>query len=598
MIILIIFLIAFVCSPLLADDDLMKMIPAKSIFAGRINNFDYSLGQLDQFVAGVTPQIPMGVSMMVRMQLVQLFGNPALTGVNTAGNFGVFGVKASATNELSVFVMVPVANYKQFLEASPGIEQADANGVSQAAKGKAFMKQVGNYALLTDKYDRLVEQVNAAGAGGFTSMIDTDEMKQATTAPMWVFGNIQMVNKAFGPMIREKIEQGKAKMKKDMAAKGGMDMSQIMSAYVDILDKFLTESKSLTLAVKTDAQALRLTKTLTAVPATEMAQMLTKSGSDSSPNKLLNYLQDGAACNFALNVNSDLWKQLNEMGWEFMATIGEGKMSEENRQKMKKAITDFADAMGPSIVMTMGVDTSTKPPFNAKYVFDVKDKDKYSQAYEAFLDLWNNSNLRGIYEDMGFKNEFKVKKDVGSYKGLTIDSAMLTMVATDPNSLEGQMFNNMYGGGFDYRWAVDKHICLATVGADPEKKLKEMIDVYKAGGPKETATEVKAALELIPGADKADIFGTYNYIRLFKMAGAMMPMMAQMDFPTKSNLVFAGNVTDSKVTFEIALPKEHLTEMMAIFQMMMQMQMQQNMQQPGMQGAPPQPGIPPMMPPK
>jgi hypothetical protein len=57
-----------------------------------------------------------------------------------------------------------------------------------------------------------------------------------------------------------------------------------------------------------------------------------------------------------------------------------------------------------------------------------------------------------------------------------------------------------------------------------------------------------------------------------------MPML-QMDIPTKSNIALAGKVGNGKIVVDIALPKEHLTEMMTAVQTMqqqMKMMMQQN----------------------
>ena len=46
-----------------------------------------------------------------------------------------------------------------------------------------------------------------------------------------------------------------------------------------------------------------------------------------------------------------------------------------------------------------------------------------------------------------------------------------------------------------------------------------------------------------------------------------------MDIPTKSNIIFAGKAGNGKMVVDIALPKEHLTEIAAAaFQMMQQQQ--------------------------
>jgi hypothetical protein len=72
-----------------------------------------------------------------------------------------------------------------------------------------------------------------------------------------------------------------------------------------------------------------------------------------------------------------------------------------------------------------------------------------------------------------------------------------------------------------------------------------------------------------------------------------VPMpMAQMDIPTKSNIVFAGNVGNGRMVADIAVPKEHLMEAMtaalAMQQQMMQQQQKMMMQQ-QQQGGPSSP---------
>ncbi|GAI55337.1 unnamed protein product, partial [marine sediment metagenome] len=154
----------------------------------------------------------------------------------------------------------------------------------------------------------------------------------------------------------------------------------------------------------------------------------------------------------------------------------------------------------------------------------------------------------------------------------------LVMKPTDTNSPQAQMLVAMYGGGLEYRWAIVNGLCVFAIGGDADSGVRSLIDQVKAGGPKQIGSEMKAALALIPGADKADVMGTFNYVRVLKMLpammGAMMPVpMPEVDFPTKSNIAIAANVGNGKLTFDIAIPKQHLAEIMAAFQMMMQHQM-------------------------
>jgi hypothetical protein len=97
---------------------------------------------------------------------------------------------------------------------------------------------------------------------------------------------------------------------------------------------------------------------------------------------------------------------------------------------------------------------------------------------------------------------------------------------------------------------------------------------------------MQKAMAVIPDAGSKDAMVTYNYLRLMKMVQAFAPMPFTMpDIPSKSNLVFAAKIDNGSLAIDFALTKEHLSEIMMAFQMMMQ-QMQQ---QPGQmnQGMPP-----------
>ena len=112
-----------------------------------------------------------------------------------------------------------------------------------------------------------------------------------------------------------------------------------------------------------------------------------------------------------------------------------------------------------------------------------------------------------------------------------------------------------------------------------DAEIRELIDQVQAGNVKQVGSETKSALTMLPGANKADFLVTFNLLRVFKMATTMIPMpipTSQMNVPTKSNIVIAGKAGDGKMVVDIAVPKEHLTEIMGAFMMMQQQQMQQN----------------------
>jgi hypothetical protein len=108
-------------------DKLLEMVPAESLFCVRINSFDHTLSQIDQFLSGAAP-IPVMTSMLVRMQLAQLLGSPELKGLNTTGSFVIFAVAPSGevpaadpASDTFVAILAPVTDYTQFVSGNSNI---------------------------------------------------------------------------------------------------------------------------------------------------------------------------------------------------------------------------------------------------------------------------------------------------------------------------------------------------------------------------------------------------------------------------------------------------------------------------------------------
>jgi len=177
-----------------------------------------------------------------------------------------------------------------------------------------------------------------------------------------------------------------------------------------------------------------------------------------------------------------------------------------------------------------------------------------------------------------------------------IGSMSFDMKMADANSPQAQMLTAMYGGGFNYRYAVVEKNLFMTVCGDPNSSIRKLIDTAQAGGPAKVCSEITQATALVPQADRADFLGTLNVLRLAKIVLAFvpMPLPALPDVPTASNLVFSGRVADGSFTLDIAVPKQHLMEITTAVQMIMQQKMQQQMQQGGQK---PPPAAPPTKPP-
>jgi len=588
------------------DDELLKMVPAESMFCIRANNFEYTVHTIDQFLAGASPS-PMAASVLVRTQFAKVLGSPELKGVNMNGSFAIFGMTVAGepteTNPASnVFLggLVPVTDYKQFISDNPNCGQPDETAVSKITIDKKtviLVTQVGNYALISsaDNYDNLVATakiISAAKTAGLVNALDDNEAKLAAKEPLWIYGNVQQASKTFAPLVFGQLEKAKTKIEKAKLSgqKLAVDPAAAISMYASILETIMKETKTLSLTVRPKANVCNLMVSVTAMPGTDMANTFVADATAEQDNKLLVYLKDGAMMNFGYKIDSPFWKKLYIKGVDMLAAIAGESMTAEDIAKTKALMVDAFECLGGPIAFSFSVDAKNRPPFAIKYFITVKDEKKFSRLVEETAEMMTTGGIANFYKSLGMKMSFTIMRGVDRYKDVSIDSAKLAMKSTEPNSPQGQMIKAMYGDGFDYRWGTVGGLCVCAVGGDVNSAIREMIDEVKADGPKQMAAEMKAALTLLPQTDKSDFVGTYNFLRWLKVMTAFAPVpMPQMDMPTKSNIAFAAKAGSGRMVMDIAVPKEHLTEIMTASMAMQQQTMQQQIKEMPMPAEPTMP---------
>jgi hypothetical protein len=341
-------------------------------------------------------------------------------------------------------------------------------------------------------------------------------------------------------------------------------LANAMDMYAAVLERLMKEIRSLSLTVAPKPSVCNLTLSVSAMPGTDMADMFVADATAAEENTLLGYLEDGAAMNLGWKMDTPFWKRLSVESLDLAAALADESMPAENIEEIKALVVDMVGALGGPAACSFFIDAKGKPPFALKYAIAVKDAKKFNQVIGEAATMMNTGAFADFYKSLGMEVSLSVKRGFDDYKGVSIDAAKFVMKSTDPNSPQGQIINAMYGEGLDYRWAMVDGLCVAVMGRDVDSAVRELIDEVRAGGPGQMSGEVDAALALIPKASKADFVGTYNFLRVLGMFGAMMPVpMPQMDTATRGNIAFAGKVGDGKMAVEIALPKEHLAEIMA-----------------------------------
>lgn len=581
-----------------AANDPMRFVPADALFCVRINQLNTTLGQVDQFLTGISPK---GVSMPVRSRMSNLLGSPEPVGVDMSGDFAVFGpLPGGEEPDLKQFgILVPVTDYQQFL-SNPNVTAPDAQGVSKIGpqgQQRLVAVSVGGYALVSAAANQqaLVDVktwISGAGTTPLVQRLSPDELKRATSSPVWAYANIQTVSKAFGPMLQEKMKEAKKTFQQMQAAGQPMmgQMDVVMDAYMSMLNNLMQETQFVSLSLDPSASVIRMACVAAAVPDTEMARTLSMDGAPQPQPNLLGYLENGAVMTGVATFSPALLKALTLEYMDFLDAMMRATASQENIAQIRQLMMDSTDALGGALAWSFSADLKNKPPFEVRYVATLRDKQKFYQVLDQAPKLMNEDWIADFYKQLGMTVQFELKRNVETYRDVPIDAMHFAMLPVDANTPQAQMIKQMYGAGFDLRLAAVNNLLLYVTSADPQTEIHTLIDQAKAGAPGPVPSEIQAALNLLPEAKKANFFGTLNYLRAIQMFMAFMPIpMPQIDVPSQSNIAYAGDIGGGKLQVTVAVPKQHVLELMAAFmkiqqQKMQEMQQQQQQQKQGQQG--------------
>ncbi len=284
-----------------ARADVLDLVPAEAVFCVRVNNFDKALGLVDEYIAGLSP-MPMPLSMMARMPLARLLGDPTLKNVKTGGDFVIFGVLTPSKTsqekpkEFLVAGLVPLTDFDKFVADNPNCHEPDKKGVSKISAGNkvTLITKVGSYALVGpgNGYDELVavaESISGGKAKSLASVLGKRRATAAAKAPFWAHGNVQRAGKVFSPLLFARIDKAAEHLKK-IEARRPFSPAEVMNMYVKIFKVILNEVDTASFSATPGAEALRLSIDVSAVKGKPLAKMLTASKSPAKPNTLLPYL--------------------------------------------------------------------------------------------------------------------------------------------------------------------------------------------------------------------------------------------------------------------------------------------------------------------
>jgi hypothetical protein len=567
-----------------AADGMLGALPARSLFCVRINNFDGTLDAANEFLKDLAPP-SFDAKKAVFSKLGAVLGDNDLKGVNKKGNIAIFALDVPSEtspgpmNNIFIGALLPVTEYDNFISANPNCSKPDEQGISTiTANGqpRGLAANFRRFALLCppNARDNLIKVKEMLGQRrqSLRRSLNNYERRQAANLPVWIYLNVKQGAPLINPMVAGKLAQMKAELQK-LKESGRSPMMIEPSGVVDFyggIFKMLTEgTERITVGLTPSPEACHVSYSLKPVPDTKMAEIVGRQ-MGGNLNHMLGYLQDGAMMNLACKVDRASLKAGYMMLFDLMGKMVPGGIPEADIKQMKKLTAKAIDALGNSLAMSAQIGAEGPVPFRGKYVLEVRDKQSLEQVITQELQMMQEGAFADLYKGFGMQMEVNIEQDAGTYEGIAIHAARVKFKVGEDESLQGKALVKMFGGGLEYRWAFVDGCCVYTVGGEPDKMIRELVDQVRAGGPKTIAPEVKAGLDAIEGSRQADVFGTFNYVRaLNMMSGFMFPASdetARIEVPTKSDIAFAGRTVDGEARLQVVLPKAHLLEIKSAFE--------------------------------
>jgi len=576
-----------VCSA--ADSDsLMTSIPEDALFCVRINNYSESLEQLDQYLAGVSP---MSLSLMLNMGLGGIFGNPMLAGINKYGTFAIVGTIQPGQNKPAIAFLVPVNDFAQFVSASPNCHgpYAQEQYTIVAASGMNLtMKPVfGNlYALIVpnirgNSFEIVHAWLNTKGKGLGEALAPAD-LQKAVSAPCWARVNLQTIYKLVSPLLKQEQTSAENPFTKLMSK---------ISQSSQQIDALLQQMDSLFVTLSPQSDLLSVESALVPKAGSELASIFARKSPMASRFTAGGYLDPQSQINGLMNLNKPMLLKLNEIMLKILAGMGHEDAFAERTAKFKSLMEKSTAAVGSEAAISFGY-CAGFPPFTLRQVVEVSDSKAFSEAIVENAGLMNQ-----LYLDMKVPATFTIQEEKENYKGLSINQAIVRFALNDSVSAsEKTAIEALYGKeGLVYPFTVSKNHMIMTMGPDADRQLKNLIDQQDRVPP--MPQEMQDAINRIPQANSADMILSVNIVRLMKGMSEMMAQISKTAFTegmpappfaqamegiainTQSSMAIGTHIDQGRIQTRMALPKQHLTEVMAMAMQVQQKIMMQTIQQ-------------------
>ena len=590
-----------------SDDALLKALPSDCVFCLRINNFNQSLGKLDQYLGGVAP-IPVSLAMMVNMQLGAVIGDPMMSGIDLGGDFAVFAIPPQADEmEPAVGILIPMTDYKTFVTTNPNCTEGEGGIATLSAPnspvGGFLMTEAGNgkYALvvseMADEQLPALKDAIAKSSKPLAQRISASQAKDAVTAPAWVYVDLAGLYEKYSPMIDGAMQSLQQEVDAENAPAQMAQMKEMMSLYFKVLPEIVKElggsADSMTLALTPEPMVLSLDFAIKAKDGSKLAEIFVQNPKADGSYEMTGYLDNSNAVNGLSRMHMGNYKEMCDLFFDPFEKIAEVSQFKDAMEKFRASLDKFNSAMGDEVAFSFSYGDGM-PPFKFVEVIDIKNPDLLKEYTQESMGFVNE-----MYKFMGIPAQITYQQDVSTYKNAAIDTMSFSFsMPNDPNmqmgAAEKAMLDNM-----KYYMARTPDKYYMAMGANGEAALKALIDKPAAAA----SGDIKIAMDTLKDTSYKDFVCSVNVIKLMKGIGEMMGSMAETmghspemagpaamfsglkNVETQSCLVMGGKTADGEAAMRLAVPKQHLIEIVATAMQIMttqQEQQQANFSQPEM----------------
>ena len=446
----------------------------------------------------------------------------------------------------------------------------------------------GKYALVAPEFEKeslasVYQKLSAKGTK-LAATLDGEQSAQAAAAPVWAYVNMARIYDLYGEMLLEGIDSMQQELPKEAALGGAMEVNfKLLS---EMTTMFLGQADSLTLALLPESSVLNMDFVFRAKDGTEMAGMLVADPQAPQGFTLAGYADDTAAVSGLFKVNRPLFEKLNIKMIEMLSAASSDSTLAAEMDKFKALANKSLKATGKEGTFSFSYGPG-QPPFMFRQAQYINDPDFFKTTAQEGIGAVNS-----VYKAMDLPFVFSYEAGVETYKTVAIDAFKMTFEMENGDEAT-EMIKQLYGpNGLTYYGAQKDKMLFVAFGPNGINDLKAMID---APANKSAAGDLQTALTVLgPTAQQADMVGSVNYLKLVKgfmgMAqqmggseemGMLSGFAGAMDVPTQSCMAVSATVANGKIASRIAMPKQHLAEiitavMQAQAQMMQQMQTQDN----------------------